>query len=344
MFIRSMFRSFVCAAAHASATLTGLAQAGTPLPDPASVTSLTVRPSITPPKQAGLPVYLDKSSGKWVLSISPLDLRKPSVERLKLHAWDGTVWLDASLPSTPSVAELKRGPGKGNRYECYVGLLATAERKEGDYNVCSSAFIKGDTDVGEAIIGGLSAILGSPRKMMAIDVDALAAAVAEADVAAYALQLRREGNEQWLTRYRSRFEGAKTIADWERFINTASFADPDDLVPVAQQRLTTLRQEEAMRQQRAAVEERERREQAEAARRQRQVDEEVQRLSWVKKLKVGDDTFCGPVIELRPPMIRIAVRAQLQGFSSEQWLREDEVHLPGRGCLNRNGRLTPYNE
>lgn len=60
-----------------------------------------------------------------------------------------------------------------------------------------------------------------------------------------------------------------------------------------------------------------------------------------KALKIGDDTFCGPVIETRQPMIKIAVNAQLQGFASEAWLKSSQVFTPEYGCRNVNGRLSP---
>lgn len=62
---------------------------------------------------------------------------------------------------------------------------------------------------------------------------------------------------------------------------------------------------------------------------------------WRTKLKIGDDTFCGPVIEVRQPMIKIAVRVQLPGYSSEAWLKANEVYPDGAGCRNVNGRLSP---
>lgn len=59
-----------------------------------------------------------------------------------------------------------------------------------------------------------------------------------------------------------------------------------------------------------------------------------------KSLKIGDDTFCGPVIEVRYPMIKIAVSAQLPGYTSEAWLKASEVYPAQYGCRNENGRLS----
>lgn len=82
----------------------------------------------------------------------------------------------------------------------------------------------------------------------------------------------------------------------------------------------------------AAAQEAERQRQAEAKRIQ----------TWRNNLRVGSDTFCGPVIEIRQPMIKIAVNAQVQGFSNEAWLKAPDMFPPEYGCRNVNGRLSTY--
>ncbi|MCH7344196.1 hypothetical protein LZ017_12500 [Pelomonas sp. CA6] len=117
--------------------------------------------------------------------------------------------------------------------------------------------------------------------------------------------------------------------------------DFDQLVPQAQQRLDKLiAQEEANAKERARA-------QAEADRKQAEIDErnrqaELKRVAeWRKTLQLGSDTFCGPVIEVRGPMIKIAVRVQLPGFGNEAWLKTHEVYPANYGCRNVNGRLSP---
>lgn len=63
--------------------------------------------------------------------------------------------------------------------------------------------------------------------------------------------------------------------------------------------------------------------------------------AWRKSLKVGDDTFCGPVIEIRGPMFKLALNAQVPGFSSEPWLKFDQIFPPAAGCRNVQGHLSP---
>lgn len=60
-----------------------------------------------------------------------------------------------------------------------------------------------------------------------------------------------------------------------------------------------------------------------------------------RKFIIGDETFCGPIIEIRSPMIKLAVNAQLQGFGNEAWIKISDAFPPEYGCKNLNGRLSP---
>ena len=113
---------------------------------------------------------------------------------------------------------------------------------------------------------------------------------------------------------------------------------------VAQKRLApTIAAIEKKRADEYAAAERKRAEEYAAAERKRaeEVKREQQRLAqWRKKLQIGDDTHCGPIIEVRRPMFKLALNAQIKGFSSESWLKESELFTPDYGCRNVNGRLS----
>lgn len=79
--------------------------------------------------------------------------------------------------------------------------------------------------------------------------------------------------------------------------------------------------------------------QEEAAARQR---EQSRLAKWRKTLQIGDDTHCGPIIEVRRPMFKVALIAQIQGFGNESWLKEQELFTPEYGCRNVNGRLSTH--
>lgn len=80
---------------------------------------------------------------------------------------------------------------------------------------------------------------------------------------------------------------------------------------------------------------------AQETERQRQA-EAKKVLAWRKTLQVGSDTFCGPVIEVRHPMVKIFISVQLQGFGNEAWLKSSDIFPPEYGCRNVNGRLSIY--
>lgn len=75
---------------------------------------------------------------------------------------------------------------------------------------------------------------------------------------------------------------------------------------------------------------------------QRRIAQVEELKNWRKSLKIGTDTFCGPVIDINQVMVKIAVRVQLSGYSNEAWFKRNELYPPSYGCQNRNGNLSPY--
>ncbi len=138
--------------------------------------------------------------------------------------------------------------------------------------------------------------------------------------------LENEEALQKLQVYRDKFAQAKLSREIRAFIQLYESNDPDGLVPRAMQHL-----KEAERQERIAA-------QVEAERLAR---ESAELAKWRAGLKSGDDTFCGPVIEVKQPMVRIALKVQLPGYAGEQWLKGSEVFPQQAGCSNTNGRLAP---
>lgn len=156
-----------------------------------------------------------------------------------------------------------------------------------------------------------------------------------------------QGEQEWRRKYA---EKTKQLAapgssseDLRKFINQLGRQDPnnwgsvdfDGQLPQLQQLLQNRlaqQKNEADRLAQQAAQEAERRRQIEA----RKVAE------WRKTLQTGTDTFCGTVIEVRAPMVRIALNVQLPGYSNEVWLKSSEVFPAQYGCRNVNGRLSIY--
>lgn len=173
-----------------------------------------------------------------------------------------------------------------------------------------------------------------------------------------------KGEQEWRRRYKEQVKVAFEVNSdkklLQQFIIKRNPADPnnwgtmdfDGLVPKAQQMYIArdARDEAAGKErERLRAENAEKERKAEAVQQAKAAAElaaaqkaEAQRLvAWRRTLKIGDDTFCGPVIEIKSTMLKIAVRPQLQGFGNEAWLKASEVFPEAYGCYNRNGRLFP---
>lgn len=123
-----------------------------------------------------------------------------------------------------------------------------------------------------------------------------------------------------LAKYREAFESARSSADFAAFIAQYKNTDPDSLVPKAKKRQI----------------------EAERAEKKEAEGRRARLAAWRNGLKLGDDTFCGAVIEVRKPMIKIAVSVPLQGYPTEVWLKSDALYPPWMaGCQNTNGHLMP---
>ena len=122
-----------------------------------------------------------------------------------------------------------------------------------------------------------------------------------------------------LSIYRDSFKNAVSASDWMNFIQTYHEFDPDKLLPKAKINWKQANTREIIL----------------AAKRQKKL------LFWRKHIKVGDETFCGPIINIRKPMIKIAVRVLLPGYPSEVWLNESKVYpIWMANCRNTNGQLS----
>lgn len=170
-----------------------------------------------------------------------------------------------------------------------------------------------------------------------------------------------KSEQLWRERYRSQANNIFGInpkrADVEAFIRQKSSTvldnwrntDFDGLLSKAREVLIGIEQREkseAQAAQKQILLAEERRHQAAALERQAAALErqriEARESEWRKTLKIGDDTFCGRVIEIKKPMVKIAVSAQLPGYTNEAWLKMEELFPPTYGCRNTNGKLSHY--
>jgi len=197
-------------------------------------------------------------------------------------------------------------------FTCMKGALRSDGRNHrNDYNPCDSTlseeFKNKDDTRFNAFVGvfsfGASVVTGTTQYSVKIAISKVAALIENTQMMA-ALQVRQG-------------EVAAQEAEAER---------------LRVERAEIARQEEERQQQ---IRERQR-QQAAIERQQR----EVEYTRWRRTLAVGSSTFCGYVVELKGPMVKIAVNTPLQGYDSEQWLKIDEVYPAHLGCRNRNGILS----
>ncbi len=239
---------------------------------------------------------------------------------------------------------------------CMFGAMAdpaSKDRSAVGYTECTSAFFKCDNTLADAFLLVPSLLTATRTCPMRLDTEKVQAALKSADVAAWLTSFKENRK---LQTYRGYFYAIRTSKDADSFIQFYQKFDPEGLVAKAREQMESLLQAETeaaahkvQEQERLKAEkERQRAEQIanERAREEAQAKLQQQRETKTRefrsRLAIGSDTFCGPVIAIRHPMVQIAVNAPLPGYSAEPWLKLEEIY-PAEiaGCKNSNGRLTP---
>lgn len=72
---------------------------------------------------------------------------------------------------------------------------------------------------------------------------------------------------------------------------------------------------------------------------QRKKVEKAQIVSFRKSLQDGDDTNCGPVIEVKVKLVKVAYA--VANYGNEHWIKRDEIFPAGYGCHFYNGQYEP---
>lgn len=320
---------------------------------------------------SGQTYFLINSGDSWKASRTG-NLSQKGVERVYVNNATGTIYLAASAPTKVSKLEAERGPGRDNKWECYSGLGGNGYRNAKDYSICSSDLTKGVTGVGGAIIGSLNMLFGTVRSMVAVDQERLFSVakssglidMVEQDIKnqwvnnyhskynqatssrelqqfiemyrdndpdGLVLQATQKVKEaqtkeaaESLANYRQEFESASTADEYRAVISKYQFHDPEKLIPNAQKALDAqLARTQKAEQEQAA---REKKEEAEMAKKF---------VRWQNGLKVGDNTNCGEVLEIRHDLVK--VNFPIANYGNEQWIKKSQIQMPGAGCSFVNG-------
>lgn len=369
-------------------TLTLPVQAST---TPSGETPYSVDSSISPYAEPNI-YFLVKEGGSWKVS-KTADLTQEGVERVSVDTNLKLIRLKASAPTKVSAAERDRGPGSGNRWECFKRPVGgTGYREANSYSICSSELTKSATTAGEAAIGSLNLLFGSVRSMVAVDQEKIMEiattsgliAIAEQDAKnKIALEAKRQqdlvdtrlkeeqdriasdrnaeqgdanakyqrgldylGSQAWNAEAEKWFEkatasGSSDAAYQLGLIKFDHYRDEDAAERLwskaaqggnaeAKKRLSELL---AMKNQIAL--EREQRLQREKEQAALQAKEKQRVIAFRKSLKEGDETNCGPVIELKPNLVKVA--HAVSNYGNEHWIKRDQLVPSSYDCSFYNG-------
>lgn len=156
---------------------------------------------------------------------------------------------------------------------------------------------------------------------------------------AYIVTARQQAREFELTT-------ANKIDKLRFVINKYEGDDGDKLLHQAKMRLQKLENDENIKSEFAKAEAQKAAENKRMELQRKNLKEKRELENWRKNLSLGDDTFCGRIVDVNSnsTMFKLAISAKLPGYGNEQWVHINELYQPWRGCMNRNGILTPnYN-
>jgi len=112
----------------------------------------------------------------------------------------------------------------------------------------------------------------------------------------------------------------------------------DKIAALERQRAAEEARKKELAQQRA-VEEQKRRIAEEAETRQRQIEQAQVRAklpAFRKSLREGDDTNCGPIIEIKGKLIKVAFA--VANYGNEHWVKREQILSPDYACRFVNGQ------
>lgn len=129
--------------------------------------------------------------------------------------------------------------------------------------------------------------------------------------------------------YSNLLAGNAPAKAWVAFLSKYKYADFAHISDDAKEKLATAakaEQEELLFQQRKK----------EAQLATVEADNEARRKTFRSNLKEGDQTNCGPVIELKKDLVKVYF--PVANYGNEHWLRREIVYMSGEGCRFINGQ------
>lgn len=299
------------------------------------------------PKPTDIVVKLRQTKEGWLVD-QEATLSAPGTEMLWFRRYekDGEIVVMA----TAYRAGKENGPSI-----CTFGAASGGQqsREKSGYTECTSEFLSCEatwTDAALAIPFLLTATRTCPMKL---DKAKVQQALESAKVFDW---LKIEKARLISKQYQLTFSKISNPDEASKFIAAYANNDPDELIPkalalreelmakeVAAVAAAQIAEEKRVQEKRRADQERvEEQQRLAAAAKESELNREKMAIEFRKNIAIGSDTHCGPVINVRKPMVQVAVNAPLNGYSAEPWLKIQDVYPANvASCRNINGQLQP---
>lgn len=291
--------------------------------------------------------YLIKTDGKWTASRTG-DTKDEGVEAVVVDA--SANWINLYAWRTP----FGRGIEKPELAHLSSCLLRGHKRESGGNNMCVSEF--SDVTFGRgaeinpkrlleaAKSSGLIAMAEHDRQKA--EQDRLAedrlAEQGNAD-AKYQRGLFYLGSARYNAEAEKWFEKAATLGHADALYKLASFQNDFFKNKVEAERLFRKAAQAGSKEARIALDsivaERKRIELQEKQMADMQAKKQKQIAEFRKSISVGDESNCGPVIEIKGKLVKVAFA--VANYGNEHWVRRDEIYPFGWGCRFVNGQYQP---
>lgn len=213
---------------------------------------------------------------------------------------------------------------------CIEGTLSALKPFRG-YNACRSTLTKAASIAENALIAAVGFPIlatGSVPRVVIVDDEKVATLIQQTSalqaVKNKISELNREKEKdlaaQEREKYKNTFARAVSVDQWDDFIRKYTDNDPDRLVPLAiERRAVALKKERDDRSSQAKI-----------------VQERIAKVDQFRRsLKLGSETNCGPVVEIKDSLIKVYF--PVSNYGNEHWLRREALFPNSYGCRFLNG-------
>jgi Tfp pilus assembly protein PilV len=290
-------------------------------------------------------VLFEKVDSQWLIK-SIQNFREP-VTDFKKHE---VLHFNSDLSFVEPDFRDYKSDRNGREMTCWTGpLRGPKDNHTTDYNPCTSSLtsissLDIGTNVGMAVITlGVSALVGTTTRSVAVDKDKVLQLILDTNALE---KIRAKNVESATNAYHFGFSAATTSDQFAFFIKVYENNDPEDLVPQAKIKRDQLLEIEIKERAIKQADQLKARELAHAQSKARDDADKYKKIQDLKKIssfrnsiRQGDETNCGPVVEDKGKLVKIAIA--IENYGNEHWVRRDEIFPLGYQCRFINGQYQP---